>query len=143
MEVVMRYLIKAFFLFATLAGSSTVAQIPSGFRLLEGQGPHGVGIRVAEQYDYSRTFQPLIDETGKPYQGERARPLQTLIWYPAQKSNAEPMRFRDYLALRATQTSYGRLKVLTGTEELIIASMGPSFSDSLWAVRDAGALGEY
>ena len=42
-------------------------------------GPHHVGLRVVEQYDYSRTYRHFIADLGKPFQGERARPLQTLI----------------------------------------------------------------
>ena len=60
------------------------------FALEAKQGPHAVGLRVVEQYDYSRIFQPLIDDLGQPYRAERARPLQTLIWYPAQKSPSGP-----------------------------------------------------
>ena len=44
-------------------------------------GTYAVGLRVVEQYDYSRIFMPVLDNLGKPYK-QRARPLQTLIWYP-------------------------------------------------------------
>jgi hypothetical protein len=55
------------------------------FRFIEKPGPHLVGLKVVQQYDYSRIYQSKSDDLGKPYQGERARPLQTLIWYPAEK----------------------------------------------------------
>ena len=59
-----------------------------------------MGLKVVEQYDYSRIYRPLTDGLGKPFQGERARPLQTLIWYPAEKSNARPMTVGDYAKLQ-------------------------------------------
>jgi hypothetical protein len=55
------------------------------FALEAKQGSHAVGLKVVEQYDYSRIFQPLIDDLGQPYRGERARPLQTLIWTQPRK----------------------------------------------------------
>jgi hypothetical protein len=49
-----------------------------------------VGLNVVEQYDYSRVYRHSTDALGKPYSGERARPLQTLVWYPAQKNPRKP-----------------------------------------------------
>lgn len=71
-------------LFAGLCvGSGSDAQDLPLFTVLEAPGPYAVGLRVIEQYDYSRTYRAPTDDLGKPYRGERARPLQTLIWYPA------------------------------------------------------------
>ena len=114
-----------------------MAQTGGRFTLQEKQGPNAVGLKVVEQYDYSRTFQPAIDAMGKPSQGERARPLQTLIWYPAKKSDAKPMTFGDYVALQATETSFDKPKDLTGMEAMFIASMKPVFQQPMWATRDA------
>ncbi|MGF7182896.1 hypothetical protein [Tunturiibacter psychrotolerans] len=61
------------------------AQSAPTFRFIEKPGPQLVGLKVVQQYDYSRTYQSQSDDLGKPYKGERARPLQTLIWYPAEK----------------------------------------------------------
>ena len=117
--------------------SSSMAQSNAPFTLQEKQGPNAVGLKLVEQYDYSRTFQPLIDALGKPYQGERARPLQTLIWYPAQKRNAKPMTFGDYVAFQATETTFDKPKNRTGMEAMFIASMKPVFQKPMWATRDA------
>jgi dienelactone hydrolase len=76
------------------------------FNFLEKRGPHGAGLRVVEQYDYSRTYRPLTADSGKPSRGERARPLQTLIWYPAERSSVAPMTVGDYLDLLARETSF-------------------------------------
>lgn len=123
----------------TMGSLTANAQNSPTFRMLEKPGPYAVGLKVVDQYDYSRSFQPLIDEMGKPYQGARARPLQTLIWYPAEESDSKPMTFADYIALEATETSFGRPKRLTGMEERHIASMNPQMLIApMWAMRDAG-----
>ena len=110
---------------ALTSTSLSLAARVTVFSLEEKQGPNGIGLKVVEQYDYSRSFQPLIDEMGKPYQGERARPLQTLIWYPAQASNGTRITLGDYIAFQATETSFGKPQMLTGSLKQIIASMKP------------------
>jgi len=109
------------------------------FRFTEKPGPDAVGLKVVEQYDFSRTYRPLIDELGKAYQGERARPLQTLIWYPAQKSNGKAMTVGDYSDLLATETSFGKPE-LWSDWKWWIEGMKPTLKDSMWAVRDAPLL---
>jgi hypothetical protein len=106
------------------------------FQFTERPGPHQVGLKVVEQYDYSRTYRHPIDELGKVYHGERARPLQTLIWYPAEKSSAKPMTVSDYANLMATETSFGRPNMSAGAKEWI-AGMKLTLGIPLWAVRDA------
>ena len=123
---------------------SLTAQTGPPFKMLEPPGPFAVGLRVVEQYDYSRAFQPAIDELGKPYGGERARPLQTLVWYPARHTDAKPMVFGDYVALKATETSFGSPRQLTGYRERMIASMKPYFANPTLARRDApSASGQF
>jgi len=56
-------------------------------------GPYWVGYRVVQREDASR---PLADG--------RARPLQVSVWYPAPAApEVEPMRYRDFVALEATE----------------------------------------
>ena len=124
-------LVLAFF-----ASSARPAQNPPLFQFTEKPGAHQVGLKVVEQYDYSRIYRHATDELGKPYQGERARPLQTLIWYPAQKSSAKPMNVGDYGSLLATETSFGKPH-LSADAKGWIAAMKPTLEMSLWAVRDA------
>jgi len=109
------------------------------FHFTEKPGPHAVGLKVVEQYDFSRTYRPLTDELGKPYQGERARPLQTLIWYPAQKSSDKAMTVGDYSDLLATETSFGKPDLSPDWKQWI-DGMKPTLKDSMWAVRNAPAL---
>jgi hypothetical protein len=54
-------------LYALAATTSAAAQDVSLFRFTETPGPHAVGLKGVEQYDYSRTYRARIDESGKPY----------------------------------------------------------------------------
>jgi len=84
-----------------------IAAGPSNFMFGVTFGPHPVGFRVVHQYDYSRVYKPAFDLEGKPTKGERARPIQTLIWYPAQPDNsARPMLYGRYLELLATEEDF-------------------------------------
>jgi hypothetical protein len=116
-----------------------VASGDQRFHFTEKPGPDAVGLKVVEQYDFSRAYRSLIDELGKPYQGERARPLQTLIWYPAQKSSGKPMTVGDYGDLLATETTFGRPQLAPDWKQWL-DSMKPTLKDSMWAVRDAPLL---
>jgi dienelactone hydrolase len=120
---------------STIVCSAAEAQNPSLFQFKAQPGAHPVGLKIVEQYDYSRLYRPAIDDLGKPYTGERARPIQTLIWYPSTKTDAKPMTVDDYVGLQATETSFGhpRPDDLKKTRE----DMAPSLSSKLWAVRDA------
>jgi hypothetical protein len=63
-------------------------------------GPHTVGFKTVDQYDYSRTFGGAYDEDGHPRAGERARAIQTSVWFPAAAgATAARMRYREYLEL--------------------------------------------
>src|ERR1700747_2409771 len=92
----------AFLMSAALAAAQSTAR----FQFTEKPGPYAVGLKVVHQYDYSRTWHSTVDELGQPYTGERARPLQTLIWYPAEKATGAAMTMRDYAMLRATETDF-------------------------------------
>ena len=76
---------------------------------------------------------------GKPYGGEHARPLQTLIWYPAQKCSGKPMTVGDYGELLGTETSFGRPHPWAVLEQWL-EDIKPTLKDSMWAVRDAPLL---
>jgi hypothetical protein len=73
--------------------AAALAQTP--FHFTAKPGPSTVGLKVVEQYDYARVYRPAIDDLGKTYVGERARPLQTLVWYPAQATSQTPMTVAD------------------------------------------------
>jgi len=112
------------------------AQAAPQFHFTDAPGPHAVGLKVVQQYDYSRTYRGAIDELGKPATGERARPVQTLVWYPAEKSSKAPMTLGDYTALRATETDFDHPIPDSDLKE-INAGYGQTLKDKMWAVRDA------
>ena len=113
------------------------AQHPPAFTNKAAMGPYAAGVRLVEQYDYSRTFQPAIDELGRPYPGERARPIQTLIWYPADKSSRQPMTWGDYVALSDSQVSFGRPRTMPAAADYFKSLIAPSMADPMAGIRDA------
>jgi dienelactone hydrolase len=112
-------------------------QSPPLFHFTLPPGPHAVGLKVVDQYDESRTWFPPTDELGKPRTGDRARPLQTLIWYPAEKNGARPMTVGDYANLMMTETSFN--KPDPGTGDGWRKAMKPTLGDAMLAVLDAPA----
>jgi dienelactone hydrolase len=67
-------------------------------------GPYRVGFRAFVQYDYSRTYRHSYDAKGDTVTGERARPIQTSVWYPAvNRAGGRPMQYADYLAVSALE----------------------------------------
>jgi dienelactone hydrolase len=89
-------------LIATCVGTYAIAQNV----ITQAAGSYPVGLRVVQQYDRSREFKRAIDPvTGMPVTGERSRPIQTLVWYPAAKGGT-PLHYRDYVATRLTETSF-------------------------------------
>lgn len=86
-----------------------LASAQSAFQRLNPPGPHAVGVRIVEQYDRSRGYRGATDlDTGKPTQGARARPIQTMIWYPALKGPGRTMTAGDYLRFGATNEAFGQ-----------------------------------
>jgi dienelactone hydrolase len=124
---------------AAHAQNAPVASGDQRFHFTEKPGPDAVGLKVVEQYDFSRTYRALTDELGKPYVGERARPLQTLIWYPAQKNSGKPMILGDYGDLLANETSFGKPDMWSDWKPWL-EGLKPSLKDSMWAVRNAPPL---
>ncbi len=70
-------------------------------------GPHVVGLKVIEQYDYARSYRGATDPlTGKPLTGETARPMQTVIWYPAVKPAKPAVTVADYVRIGAVDDDF-------------------------------------
>ncbi|GAA0734514.1 dienelactone hydrolase [Sphingomonas japonica] len=140
----MRYLMAlALLLFAPSAHAQ------AGFAFANAPGPHGVGLRVVEQYDLSRSYRGANDPvTGEAVAGVKARPIQTLIWYPATKGGT-PLRYSDYLRLSATEEVFGRSDAeIAAATAAFLRSAGPALSPdrikaetgrTMWAVRDAAS----
>jgi dienelactone hydrolase len=98
------------------------------------KGPHGVGFRLLQDIDPTRSFQ------GK------ARPMRIYLWYPADKATRPAMRFRDYADLAALDFG-GDRRIRIGAERIdpslpIITSFSEQglaqlMDEELLAIRDA------
>lgn len=138
----MRYcLVLCALLAATAARAADVFSFPLP------PGPHPVGLQVTQQYDHSRVYKTHVSlTTGKPTSGERARPMQALVWYPAARS-ARPVTFRDYYATAATEADLtldaAAVKGITDTQLAEETKDWPAGAQALarpmWATRDAPA----
>jgi tetratricopeptide (TPR) repeat protein len=126
---------------------AAAAASASDFPLAAPAGPHAVGFHVRQQFDRARVYQRARDPvTAQPAAAERARPLQTLVWYPAGAGGA-PMRYRDYVATVATEDNFGRTQdeVRRATDGLVDAltrgadgaRIGADLRQPVHAVRDA------
>jgi tetratricopeptide (TPR) repeat protein len=72
-------------------------------------GPYRVGFHVRQQYDRARVYQhPRNPVTAQAMNGDRSRPLQTLVWYPAIGTGGA-MTWRDYVATVATEEEFSRM----------------------------------
>lgn len=82
------------------------ARAADSFAFPQPPGPHAVGVKVVQQYDRSRQYKTAIDlYTGEPSRGERARPIQAIVWYPA-APGGKPLSFRDYLETAASEDDF-------------------------------------
>jgi len=113
------------------------AQQREAFSMKTQPGPYPVGFRVVDQYDHSRPFRQKIDDLGRATTGGLDRPLQTLIWFPAEATNQERMSVADYLVLRHTETSFDTPSVTAGLDEWFIEGIPHPEQDKTLAVRDA------
>lgn len=63
-------------------------------------GPHAIGFTQLQRFDASRPYRSARRLDGTPRGGERARPIEVSIWYPAVASaGAQPLTFGDYVAM--------------------------------------------
>ena len=101
-------------------------------------GPHAVGLHIVKQYDASRGGTPklaIFDDSKAP---DAARPMQTLVWYPAQASSAAHVRYLDYLQSGLTGDDFTLSAAgLAGASKKWAAN--PAAQVTMLAVRDAKA----
>lgn len=98
--------IAAWFIFFLFPFKSYTAEPLLKFQLTH--GPYAVGFKAVNNYDYSRTFYSTYDEQGNNVT-EKARPIQTSIWYPANNlktRNAKRIGFKEYTNLVAHHLGY-------------------------------------
>lgn len=76
--------IRSFLILLAVAGNVHAAATPaSSAAIIPEAGPHVVGLRIVQQNDYSRVLEAQFDASGKVGNVDPARPMQTLVWYPA------------------------------------------------------------
>ena len=126
-------------IFAALGQAIVAAQTPLEFqfRFTQKPGPYAVGIKVIELYDRSRVFKAASAATGTQTPAEGPRPLQTLVWYPAEASNSKPMTIGDYAALVQTETSFGKPVAQGKAQSFVESFTHGTTSLQTWAIRDA------
>ena len=123
-------------LFCCVASAQTVPR----FRFSEQPGLHAVGLTVVEQYDHTRTYHPPAGVRSTPKTSERARPIQTLVWYPAQPSNAMRMTVGDYTKLLASEADFANPQ-MSSEWEAWTKGLAPALNDSLSARLNAAPVG--
>jgi dienelactone hydrolase len=100
----------------------------ANFRPPNGPGAYGVGFRVVQQYDRAHVYKQKIDLTsGTLATGERTRPLQTLLWYPAKQASGKPLHYGDYVRLAATETVFARSTA--EIDQLVAATLTENYAD--------------
>ena len=124
-------------LVAVISGQAPVAG--PLFRFTEPMGPYAVGLKVVEQYDYSRTWRPKVDADGEADGGGAgaAAADADLVSGGEECDEAD-----DGARIRRT-AGYGdelRKPELSPDWKQWIDGMKPTLKDSLWAVRDAKAV---
>ncbi len=130
-----------------VAGSAHAHAAPvSATAVTPAAGPHAVGLRVVQQYDYSRTLEAPIDVFGKTGAAGPGRPMQTLVWYPAKRSSAAPMLVADYrhVALSDVDFSFPGAEAAQQRTNWLQGPQKDQYRASTLAVRDAApADGRY
>jgi tetratricopeptide (TPR) repeat protein len=117
-------------------------------------GPHAVGYAVQHHYDHSRTYRNKFDPTGRPTQGEYARPIQISIWYPAEAvKNPKYIKYGEYVDSLATELNFDKPNAFHKQQflnKIKTQAFGPeggdaedwarlerAFQDSCFAIKDA------
>lgn len=125
------FVVLATSLVVTVAAGQTAPNFQ--FQFTGQPGPYAVGLKVIEQYDRSRVFHGTSESAA----GDGFRPLQTLVWYPADASNARRMTIGDYAALIRTETSFGK-PVAHGKPQSFVGDFTRGTTGlPVWALRDA------
>jgi dienelactone hydrolase len=112
------------------------------------KGPFAVGFKTVELYDHSRVIGYKNNSDGTPRRGERERPVQICVWYPARDTedartvvygeyvfpNPADLRFFDLLAMLQAREIHDRiLPALSNNRQVMLELMNMKCD----AVRDA------
>ncbi len=136
-----------FLLLIVLCWTCADTRADSLFTFSNTPGVHGVGVRYVKQYDRTRAF-PERGLLASVFAGkdDRGRPIQTVIWYPAEKGG-QGVRYDDYLRLVGWESDFERspkeqAKTVDAWLQMVTDGKrkGQVESErrrSMWAVRDA------
>lgn len=140
-------LLRPFLILFAVAGTAQAAVAASGSPgIIPEAGPHGVGLRIVQQYDYSRVLEAPVDAFGKAGTTAPGRPIQTLVWYPARRTNATPMQVADYhqARLSAVDFTFPAAEAAKQRAGWMAGPQKAQYGASTLAVRDAApADGRY
>jgi len=106
------------------------------FEFTEKPGVYAVGLKIVAQYDHSRSFQ-VTASPGDSVAIDGPRPLQTLVWYPAENSSRATMTFGEYGALIKTETSFDKPVTQGKPQSFVEAFMQGTADLHARAIRDA------
>ncbi|WP_158623441.1 dienelactone hydrolase family protein [Corallococcus sp. CA053C] len=126
-------------LILSLCCATSLAAAAASPALIPEAGPHAVGLRIVQQYDYSRVLEAQVDAFGKTVSPGRARPMQTLVWYPARRTGAAPMQAADYQQASLTDLDFAFSSAETAKQRAgwLAGPQKTQYSTSTLAVRDA------
>lgn len=135
-------------LIAFVLYTAAAAHAADSFTFSNPSGPHAVGVKFVQQYDRTRVYKKQIDlATGEPTRGERSRPIQTVVWYPAARGG-QPVSYRQYLETMASEDEFtrGAADIKKMTDSRIDGNAGTrreallrDIARPMQAVRDARA----
>ena len=135
-------------LFMIIFYASTVAHAESLFNFSNVPGIHGVGVRYVKQYDRTRSYTPQRGMLASVFSKKenRDRPIQTVIWYPAEKGG-QHIKYGDYLQLVGWETDFERspgeqTRTVDAWLQMVTEGKRKGQVESerrrvMWAVRDA------
>ncbi|WLI90284.1 dienelactone hydrolase family protein [Massilia sp. R2A-15] len=139
--------LRPFLILLAIAGSAQAA-LPNAVTpdLMPDVGPHAVGLRVVQQYDYSRVLDAPVDAFGNAGNVGPARPIQTLVWYPAKNSTGAHMQVADYRQASLADVDFS-LSGADAAKQRAAWMAGPQkaqYGASTLAIRDAApAAGKF
>ena len=126
-----------------LYSTASLAAAAASPALIPQAGPHAVGLRVVQQYDHSRALEAQVDVFGKTGNVAPARPIQTLVWYPAKRTSAAPMLVADYrqAALADIDFAFPSAEAARQRALWLASPQKAQYSAPTLAVRDAAPAG--
>ena len=135
-------------LFIIIFLASTATHAESLFKFSNTPGIHGVGVRTLKQYDHTRSYSPQRGLLASAFSKteNRRRPIQTVIWYPAEKGG-QGVTYDTYLQLVGWETDFERspreqARTVDAWLQMVTEGKRPAQVESerrkpMWAVQDA------